>query len=56
MARDSCLWTGGRRRGKLVTSKGRTLLKILKELPRRGKLVSANSNGNKYTHSWDVPS
>src|SRR5437667_12299618 len=29
------------------------LLKILKELPRRGKLVFANSNGNKYTHSWD---
>jgi hypothetical protein len=23
------------------------------ELPRRGKLVFANSNGNKYTHSWD---
>ena len=29
------------------------LLKILKELPRRGKLAFANSNGNKYTHSWD---
>jgi site-specific recombinase XerD len=29
------------------------LLKILKEPPRRGKLVFANSNGNKYTHSWD---
>jgi integrase len=29
------------------------LLKILKELPRRGKLALANSNGNKYTHSWD---
>jgi hypothetical protein len=29
------------------------LLKILKEPPRRGKLVFSNSNGNKYTHSWD---
>jgi hypothetical protein len=44
MARDCCLWTGSRRRGKLVTSKGRT---NPKELPRRGKLVFANSNGNK---------
>jgi hypothetical protein len=29
------------------------LLKILKERARPGKLVFANSNGNKYTHSWD---
>jgi integrase len=29
------------------------LLAILKELPRRGKLVFANSKGHKYTHSWD---
>lgn len=29
------------------------LLKILKDLPRRGKLVFANGSGNKYTHSWD---
>jgi integrase/recombinase XerC len=29
------------------------LLTILKELPSRGKLIFTNSNGNKYTHSWD---
>jgi integrase/recombinase XerD len=29
------------------------LLNILKELPRRGTLVFANSEGHKYTHSWD---
>jgi integrase len=29
------------------------LLKILKEMPRRGSLVFANSSGRKYTHSWD---
>jgi integrase len=29
------------------------LLAILKELPRRGELVFANSKGHKYTHSWD---
>ncbi len=29
------------------------LLAILKELPRRGKLVFANSKGHQYTHSWD---
>ena len=29
------------------------LLEILKELPRRGELVFANSNGQKYTHAWD---
>ena len=29
------------------------LLVILKVLPRRGKLVFANSEGHKYTHSWD---
>jgi integrase len=29
------------------------LLKILKDMPRRGKLVFANSSGNRYTHSWD---
>ncbi|MGA7136432.1 MAG: site-specific integrase [Terriglobales bacterium] len=30
-----------------------SLLTILKELPRRGKLVFANSSGNMYTQSWD---
>jgi integrase len=29
------------------------LVTILKEHPRRGKTVFANSNGGKYTHSWD---
>lgn len=29
------------------------LLTILRDLPRRGKMVFANSAGNKYTHSWD---
>jgi integrase/recombinase XerD len=29
------------------------LLTILKELPRRGKLVFANASGHKFTHSWD---
>jgi integrase len=29
------------------------LLRILKEMPRRGALVFANSSGNRYTHSWD---
>jgi len=29
------------------------LLKILKEMSRRGSLVFANSSGHKYTHSWD---
>ena len=29
------------------------LLTILKEMPRRGKQVFANSGGHKYTHSWD---
>jgi integrase/recombinase XerD len=29
------------------------LLGILKELPHRGKLVFANSEGHHYTHSWD---
>jgi integrase len=29
------------------------LLNILKELPRRGTLVFANTEGHKYTHSWD---
>jgi integrase len=29
------------------------LLAILKDMPRKGKLVFANGNGNKYTHSWD---
>jgi integrase len=30
-----------------------TLMVILKELPKRGKLVFANGSGNMYTHSWD---
>lgn len=30
-----------------------SLLKILKDMPRRGKLVFANGNGGKYTHGWD---
>lgn len=30
-----------------------SLLTILKELPKRGKLVFANGNGGMYTHSWD---
>jgi integrase len=30
-----------------------TLLNILKDLKRRGSYVFANSNGHKYTHSWD---
>jgi len=29
------------------------LVAILKDMPRRGKLVFANSAGGKYTHSWD---
>ncbi len=29
------------------------LLKILKEMPRRGSLVFANTSGKKFTHSWD---
>jgi integrase/recombinase XerD len=29
------------------------LLEILKAMPRRGDFVFANSNGRKYTHSWD---
>lgn len=29
------------------------LVTILTELPHRGKLVFANSSGNRYTHSWD---
>jgi integrase/recombinase XerD len=29
------------------------LVAILTELPHRGKTVFANSNGGKYTHSWD---
>ena len=29
------------------------LLRILKEMSRRGALVFANSSGNRYTHSWD---
>jgi hypothetical protein len=28
-------------------------LAILRERPRRGELVFANSSGNKCTHSWD---
>ena len=30
-----------------------TLLDILRKMKRRGKLVFANTAGNKYTHSWD---